>query len=915
MEDQQNNKPISDTNSTRDSFIKFKEKSIEEFDLALPYIKKYGFLLLILIPLFIGVYLRSAPFTLPITDSWARDTILNNLRNDFANKINQQNPNLPDANKNAILNEQLNKFLSDNAAQYDVNIHQLSSQFRSYLQDDNGTTYMVGIDPYFWARHARNIIRNGYPGDFLKNGVPYDNYMLAPIGREVPPDMFPAYFDAYFYEFLHFFNKNISLEYSMLFNQAILIGLATIIAFLLGRRIAGNTTGFFAALTIAMHTAILVRTTGSFADSDPYQILVPLLIIWLFLESFNTSSRPFKIVLPILTGLSIGFYNFVWGGWWYIFLYVIAAGGIYLVYYFSTSWKSAGIKNIFKNTEFSRVLFTLSIIMVVAVPTMIYYSGVDEITQLAQRVVGFIQIHDVGSTYVWPNVYITVAEQNEGSIQSAISSVGGTIFFYFSLIGIILPLLFKKVRETNNINIKSPIIILIWLATTLWAVTRGVRFTLMMVPPIAIGFGMSISILSSSAQKLIKYLDVYNNWYKYGSMFLSVLIGLMLLGMLPYQSNGMWSEAKKIAFYGASDMDDAWWKSLENIRLNSSPNAIITSWWDFGHWFKYIADRSVTFDGTSQNNPQAHWVGLILATNNEKYAAGILRMLDCGATLGFDKLNEPINDIAKTKDIIDPMFTMNKEQARAYLQTVSKQYPNKIFETDIILNYTHCDPPEAFFITSTDMISKAAVWGHFGLWDFNKSLMYNELLKEEYKGNADAGIKFLENRFSMSADQAQQTYYELTGFTSKDANDWISPWPIYQSYDNVCTPSENRTVITCPQGITFNFTQLPYTININNNPNLSPYSLVYPTSNGTGEQFYNQASSVSLAVYQRPDNSTRYLIAPKQLVNGMFSRMFFMNGVNLNYFKLFSYQKSFTGTEIYVWRVNWGQLKQDEQNG
>ena len=49
-----------------------------------------------------------------------------------------------------------------------------------------------------------------------------------------------------------------------------------------------------------------------------------------------------------------------------------------------------------------------------------------------------------------------------------------------------------------------------------------------------------------------------------------------------------------------------------------------------------------------------------------------------------------------------------------------------------ILKYTHCDPPDNYFITSADMVNKAGVWGHFGSWDFDRALIYNTLKKKEY---------------------------------------------------------------------------------------------------------------------------------------------------------------------------------------
>lgn len=899
----------------KESIVKLKEETIKEYYKFLPHIKKYGFLLLLLIPILLNFYLRIQAVYLPVTDNWARDTLLNNLRNDVTINVNNQYPNLPAPNKEGIINQQISQVLSQNKGQFDTAIGDLSSQFKATMQDDNGITYLIGIDPYFWTRYARNILKNGHPGDSLtEKSKPYDDHMLAPFGRPIPPDMFHAYFLAYSYKITKLVNSDVTLESVTVYNPAVLMGLAVLIVFFLGRKIGGNITGFFASTIVAIHNYILVRTVGGFSDTDPYQIIFPSLIILLFVESFRVQSKITKVLMPVLTGAVIGFYPFAWGGAWYIYLYVISAGAIYLLYHAYEHWRSTKhIKGMFNGTQFSRTFLIFSMIMITSILSTLIFSGPQILIEISDRVIGFVKIHEVGESYIWPNVYITVAEQNEGTITSAILGMGGKFIFYFSILGIVLPLLFRKIREDNNIDFRYPIILTIWLLTTLWAVTRGIRFTLMVVPPFAIGFGLMLTIIPIYIKKSLKFLNIDNKIYRSSATIVLFIVGLSLLGMIPGQDNGIWPISKGIATHGSTDMNDAWWAALEKIRLNADKDAIITSWWDFGHWFKYIADRRVTFDGTSQNNPQAHWVGKILLDNDERHAVGILRMLDCGANTGFEKLNEAVGDTAMTRDIIDPMFKMSRAQAKEYLTEVSKRYPNSIFETDVILNYTHCNPPETYFIASNDMIYKAGVWGHFGLWDFNKSLMYYDLTRT-YPDDAVNGINFLQERFGMSEQDAQQTYYEIITFDSPTANTWIATWPGYQSINSRCTEYENRTILDCSNNIKFNLSQLPYSVLINNNPNLTPYSLVYPAGNSTGELIYSDNMDFSLVLYETPDNSINYLIANKNLANGMFTKMFFMSGYGLQYFEPFDYRKGISDTTVYVYKVNWNKLM-EEENG
>ncbi|GAJ05649.1 unnamed protein product, partial [marine sediment metagenome] len=148
----------------------------------------------------------------------------------------------------------------------------------------------------------------------------------------------------------------------------------------------------------------------------------------------------------------------------------------------------------------------------------------------------------------------------------------------------------------------------------------------------------------------------------------------------------------------------------------------------FGHWFKAIGNRAVTFDGTSQNSPNAHWIGSVLLTDDESYAIGTLRMVDCGQNKAFEELDKVIKDEAKSIGIIEEIVRLDKKEAKAIL--LKKGLSEK--ESNNVSTYTHCEPPEDYFITSYDMIGKSGVWSHFGSWDFDRALIYNTLKKKEY---------------------------------------------------------------------------------------------------------------------------------------------------------------------------------------
>ena len=351
-------------------------------------------------------------------------------------------------------------------------------------------------------------------------------------------------------------------------------------------------------------------------------------------------------------------------------------------------------------------------------------------------------------------------------------------------------------------------------------------------------------------------------------------------------------------------MDDSWYNSLKKIDYNSTQNAIINSWWDFGHWFKMIGNRAVTFDGTSQNSPQAHWIGNTLLTKDENIAIGILRMLDCGKN---DFAHYVINNIskydgAKNIEILYEIIVLDRINAKKKLI----QYGFTGEDADKLLEFTHCEPPEDYFITSEDMVGKSGVWAHFGSWDFNKALIYNTLKKKEYSSNLEKSVEFMQNRFNYTREKAEGIYYEVQSIAdSKEADSWIAPWPSYASNVNPCK-KDNNDSISCPLSdtqIKINLTTMEANIDTTQGI-MHPNSLVYPTEESIVEKKFDNGVGVSIVLIPTDDGYSRLLASP-ELAASMFTRLFYMEGHGLKHFEKFSDETGIFGERIIIWKVDW----------
>ena len=542
----------------------------------------------------------------------------------------------------------------------------------------------------------------------------------------------------------------------------------------------------------------------------------------------------------------------------------------------------------------------------------------------------FIQYKAVGVTTLWPNVLTTVAELNLGSISQVINSTGGEIMFLFSLIGIVfllipknkfnkkdiwligfsilwyviligikdyisssiiwiillvLPIIigiyFALFRE-EDIYIKDAVLLTVWFLGTIFASLNGVRFLALITPVFAIAFGVFFAIAYDNLAKM------GSKWFNL-EIILSRVIVLFLLILLLVPT---FQAAHNTALHEIPSMNDQWHDSLIEIK-NNTTDAVITSWWDFGHWFVAISERRVTFDGGDQGE-RIHWVGKSLLSNNEDQSIGILRMLNCGQEEAPHVLENYLdNDTVKAIYILNEIILEDKEDAEEILQ--AEGLTEKAIKE--ILAVTHCDDLlSQYYITSEDMIGKAGVWGHFGSWNFKRASMYQSVKRKDY----EEGINILINVFNLSEDQADQTYYEIQ---NEEADQWIADWPGYVTGLANCNTKDN--VITCGNGVEVNLDNMDATISTQQGK-AKLNSIVYINKDEEFVQRRYMDSQVPYSAALIPEGGgLKCIVMDYRLAGSMFTRLFFFNGHGLKQFKPFSEKRQVTGGKIQVWKVDW----------
>jgi asparagine N-glycosylation enzyme membrane subunit Stt3 len=922
--------------------------------------------LFILIPVILTIFIRLQPADLPATDSWAQNSVMNYYRNVIGEQVNAQYPNLPQQNKDTLINQQLDQFANANKAQIDQQIKETSAYFKTgFRYEENGKTwtFLGDLDSYFWLRQARNLESKGMVCDEIRDGECYDNHMMAPLGTTMATSMH-SYGIVALYKVLKIFDKSVTLMRASFLLPTVLAVIAVIAAFFAGRRLMNEVAGFFAAMLVSLNPLVISRTLGS--DTDIWNVMFSLIIMALFLEAMESKKLWTKITYTILGGIACGLFSFAWdGGWWYIFDFIIIATIGYIIFeIIKESIKKKGMKDVFtkdvKSTALILAIFFVSTVLFVSL-----FSSFATFKNTYVAPIGLLSTLKVAThATLWPNVYTTVAELNEAGIDAVIGqiSLGHKILAFLGLLGIIFTMVNRKptfkeyliiglstiiylyavsasamqlsiilyllilsipviamliirlIDHQHTVDIKPALILTVWLIGMIYASTKGVRFILLLVPAFSISLGVAIGFIFQYLERVAKDQLNFNALISRIGLF----IILCLILIMPLQI-GIASGQQYVP-----SITKGWWDTLTKIRDESKPDAIINSWWDFGHWFKYVADRRVTLDGASQNHPNAHWLGKLMQTNNENETIGILRMLDCGSNNAFEEINKKNNDAEISENTVNEIILLGREDAQKKLL----EYGYTADAVDTILKYSHCDPPENYFITSEDMVGKSGVWAHFGLWNFDRAYVIANLRDKTLKEATDEMIK----RWNYTQDQASKIYFEVQGLqTDREMNDWISPWPGYATGLIGCGSKDE--LVGCSLNIIVG--------NNNNNrivverivvnmtdPTMSQSIIgVYDPTNrriqetvgnfqeivildNTTKKYraYNSTIGLSILINViREGNETIYqgIVADPNLIDSTFTKLFFLEGHGMKHFEKFSDVTDITGQRIIVWKVKW----------
>jgi len=619
--------------------------------------------------------------------------------------------------------------------------------------DGRRHVYLGDYDSYLWIRHARNVVKHGESCDRVERGTCMDALAAAPVGRPSPyARSLHVWAIAGLHRLITFAVPDYPLPASAYWLPVLVGVLGVLPAFAVGAALGGTVGGFAAAVVIGVNPLYLSRSVGS--DNDVWNVVLPLYAIWAALAALRAAATHRRMAYAALAGFVVSLHAATWSGWIFGYAVVLTGLGASLALRVLDTLRRGGP---LRRRAGDAALVFATFVGVSVVGTMLAGAGAEY-----QRLIAWLfaplapsAALSPAASLAWPNVLATVGELATPSLRSITGLLEGQRYFFVAWLGLLLAVLPRRGwRWGHYVAFLAGIFVYRWMLTAAasspravttmlavplafaaavslavrrvpWVVPRsggllvvawflsallqayaGVRFVLLLVPPFGLLFGLTLGRLHAWLGRMIPP--------RLGARGVTLRAGLVVavaLAVLSPVQRGLTAGRRYVP-----RMNDAWWDTLERLRDTTPPDAIVTTWWDYGHWVKYVAERRTSADGSTLLTRVPHWIGRLLLARPPE-SVGLLRMLACGsdtdASGAYGQLLAAGLEAPVAYQSLVTIASLDGGGARELLVRELEVSPQA---ADGVLAASHCDPPPVYLVLSSELIGGSA-WRRLGAWD------------------------------------------------------------------------------------------------------------------------------------------------------------------------------------------------------
>ncbi|MDD5574255.1 MAG: STT3 domain-containing protein [Candidatus Omnitrophica bacterium] len=850
--------------------------------------KKLWTWLLILASVAAGLFLRIYSVSLPYFDKKAAQEVRDAEAQSVRASVAKEYPLLDEASRARLTQKIFEERLREDRGRLKQETARRAEEMKDRYRDERGAPYLVGIDSYYWTRLLGNLLSRGRIGDREVDGLPYDDLLGRPIDPTTKNNIH-LWLGFLFIRAASVFDPGAPLSLVLFLVPLVLSCAIGIFSFFTARKLGANDLGaLMASVAINISPFLVVRGASEWFDTDIYNVFFPLAIFGVFLYACQPERRVVvrRVVLCSLAGLLTAFYASTWKGWWFIFDIILLSGVLYLLN-LKQSQKEENLP-----AEILRHHGTcLTLFFAFASLFVVLLNGFSTWGDCLVEPLRLASILKVTEASMWPNVFLTVAELGGARGIDVVRSLGGQLVFFSGLIGLLYMALFEHGLRNSRRGF-GLLCLAFWITATFYSALEAFRFTLLLVVPIGLAFGLAVTKFYEGASWFFsRYLAPQRAVLARGAF-------VFFLALYPVVNIAdLYTRLSLPPF----SIDDQWHGVLTKIKDQTPRDAVIDSWWDFGHWFKAVAQRRVLFDGMTQNTPYAYWMASALLTEDPKEFLGILRMINANGNRAVDELTQAERmALPDAVSLVRRCLSVSEAEARGYLEAV---LPPARARKVLSFLFPAALPP-VFVIVSYDMPAKISPISYIGNWDFSKVDLW---FKQKHQSKEEF-LKYAQDHYHLTPQEAQARYLEILFIDKKASRTWFSRFLDY--YSPIGTARKDENMLYFDNGVNVNtdnehvFVQSPDAAGRG-----IPRSLVTVEKGRLREVKQEKPDLSYSAILFDEKGERKSLLCDTALAKSMLVRMYFFQGEGLDFLKLFDKSVDDKGNVIYVYQVIWPDKK------
>jgi len=494
------------------------------------------------------------------------------------------------------------------------------------------------FDPFFNYRATEYILENGTNAYF--NWI--DEKSWHPFGRNVSEtSQVTLHLTAA--SLYPIFNFGSSVYDFTVLLPAVFGSLTAIAVFAFVRVLGGTSAGLFAALIFSISLPIFTRGLIGWFKSEPLGLFFAFLAMYLFVSGIKFNKGKISLIKLIIAGLFLSLGLSAWGG---ILFFVIP---IVLFYFSLPFFKNKDNFIMWAAPSFSISVILFSLVFERTTTFIIGYAGLALLLPTIFIIVSGIVVKFSSERTKIRNCAIVLISFVASGIGISSSGIIGTpsfrylnavnpfltnqdsltdsvaehmttslnlsftflsVFLIFAVIGIWF--LFSK--KTINLKTDMRVFAIFVSIIAIYISSAFVRLELFASIGIIILGSIGVAILT---QKIFE--QDKQNFTKI--IFPAVIIILFIIPVtLPENNNWLgWADFTPTILSGGSSFtkfsSDDWKDAMLWIKENTSEDAVIASWWDYGYWITTLSERTTIIDNSTLIDWQIQKMGYALITN------------------------------------------------------------------------------------------------------------------------------------------------------------------------------------------------------------------------------------------------------------------------------------------------------------